>query len=169
MSETVGQGERPSNAEFSSAAGPTATPRWRKKRYWIPGLLVALAIIGIATNKNHPKTASQTTVSEVTTTASPTTTVPAAPAIPKSVKDSRKYIRDQRRNIDAVQANVQVVQIEVGLVSKGTATQADVNKLALTAQQAHDRLDESVTTWPVHTEATRSGMLRLRCSQRRTI
>lgn len=62
----------------------------------------------------------------------------AAPA--SQIKDAQAYIKKHGTDANRVQANVVLAQLAIGQVSKN-GTQANLNKLALTAQDSHDNLD----------------------------
>jgi hypothetical protein len=110
--------------------------RWRKKRYWIPAVLIIIFVIA-GTTGNHKGSSSPTGSSSSSGDVSNAASVPAPP---KGLTDARSYILDHRSDINTVQVSVQSVQAGVAIAQKSPSIDV-INQLAQLAQQAHDNLD----------------------------
>lgn len=132
----------PTAAPSPTTAVKKARPRWRKKRYWIPAvLLIAIAIIGSTSGGNKkPATSDNSNATAASSGTDVAASAPAKPRIPQSLKDARSYINHHAREINTVQVMVQSVQVAVGLAQK-SASQTTIDQLAQIAQQAHDSID----------------------------
>lgn len=117
---------------------------WRLWAKIVVPLVVLFAIIGAASSgsskpsSNAPPPAA---AASATTTPTPTTTAaPPKPTIPKAEKDARSWITAHGADSNRVQANILIVQIDVLALQK-SPTQANLNKVAIDAQTAHDNID----------------------------
>ncbi len=145
VAETTAKAAQPATAASpvpvpATTASAVMKPRWKKKRYWIPAVLVLLAIFGSTQGSNKKKAASsKVTDSSATSSNTPASTT-SAPGVPKDVSSARSYISHHAREINTVQVMVQSVQVAVALSQK-SPSQNSINQLAQFGQQAHDTID----------------------------
>jgi hypothetical protein len=109
----------------------------------VVALFVVIGVLGsLSSDKgSKPTTAAArntTSTSAKATTADATTT--SKPEISEAQQHALNYIKDHGADANRVVANVMLVQIALLDLQKNP-TQAKLNTLAITAQDAHDRLD----------------------------
>lgn len=116
-------------------------PRWKKKRYWVPAVLVVLIIIASATSGgDKPAPSSADTPPAAADVSEVAAAAPEPSPADKATSDARAYIAEHRRQINVVHVSVQSVQAAVEL-AQASPTSETLYQLAQIAQEAHDYID----------------------------